>query len=72
MQKLSPQATRLLNLVARRLGVNEKDPVAYSVAVGYITPFLDTDLTVQGIEKALRPIWPLYEKSVESINLAVG
>ena len=72
MQKLSPQATRLLNLVARRLGVNEQDPVAYSLAVGYITPFLNSDMSVMSIEKALRPIWPLYEKSVETINLALG
>lgn len=69
--KYSPAELRLINLVLRRLGVDEKDPVAYELAVGYVKPFLKSDFSVNGIEKALRPIWPLYEKSVETISLAL-
>ncbi len=72
LTKLSPVETRKLNLVLRRMNVEETNPVAYSVALGYILPYLDTAMSVSAIGKVLKPIWPLYEKSVESIELSLG
>lgn len=69
--KFSVADARTVNVVIKKLRIDSTNPTAYNLAVGFIVPFLGAEVSVVEIERALRPLLPLYKKALESIELSL-
>lgn len=69
--KLDAKNTRLVNLLARRVGVSE-GTLQYALFKQSVVPFLDSGLSVVAIERSLSPLMPMINSIAENIELSIG
>ena len=69
--KLDAKNTRLVNLLARRVGVTE-GTLRSALFKQSVVPFLDSGLSVVEIERSLSPLVPMINSIADNIELSIG